>query len=235
VKVLAQFTAIKHVRTYIEIVDQISGMIRTEVLPPGEKLPSERALSAELGIGRQCLREALSVLEVLGLIGVKKGRGTFVRAEALGNLATKDLDIEVVGDPFALLEARKALEPPAAIAAAKLAQPKDLSEMEDILAEMTDVLARGEHASDQDKRLHLVIARASRNPVFHKLMNEIIANMGKRLWLTLKEKSLQVCGRNERYHEEHIRLVEAIKQGNPRLAEKIMIAHLQGIEEDLRS
>ncbi len=232
---MVRFTTIKHVRTYMEIVEQISRMIREKELQPGEKLPSERALSSELGTGRQCLREALSVLEVLGLIEVKKGRGTFVREDALSNLTTKDLDIEEVGDPFALLEARKALEPQVAFLAAKMVQPKDLAEMQEILAEMAEVLERGEHASAQDKRLHLVIARASRNPVFHKLMNEIIANMGKRLWLILKEKSLQVGGRNERYHEEHINLVQAIQQGNARLAEKIMIQHLQGIEEDLRS
>lgn len=232
---MVRFTTIKHVRTYMEIVEQISRMIREKELQPGEKLPSERALSSELGTGRQCLREALSVLEVLGLIEVKKGRGTFVREDALSNLATKDLDIEEVGDPFALLEARKALEPQVAFLAAKMVQPKDLAEMQEILAEMAEVLERGEHASAQDKRLHLVIARASRNLVFHKLMNEIIANMGKRLWLILKEKSLQVGGRNERYHEEHINLVQAIQQGNARLAEKIMIQHLQGIEEDLRS
>ena len=228
------FTAIKHVRTYMEIVEQISRMIRTQELPPGEKLPSERALSAELGIGRQCLREALSVLEVLGLLEVKKGRGTFVRGDALANLAAKDLDIEEFGDPFALLEARRALEPHAAFLAAKMAQPEDIAEMDEILKEMEAVLTRGEHASSQDKRLHLVIARTSRNPVFHKLMNEIIANMGKKLWLTLKEKSLQVGGRNERYHEEHLKLVDAIKQGNSRLAEKLMLLHLQGIEQDLR-
>ena len=231
---VVRFKAITHVRTYMEIVEQISRMIRAAELLPGEKLPSERALSTELGIGRQCLREALSVLEVLGLIEVKKGCGTFVREDALTTLTAKELNIDEVGDPFALLEARKALEPQVAALAAKMAQDQDLAEMDEIIDEMAEILSRGEHASDQDKRLHVVIARASRNPVFHKLMNEIIANMGKRLWLTLKEKSLQVAGRNERYHEEHIKLVEAIRQGNSRQAEKIMIQHLQGIEEDLR-
>jgi len=231
---MVRFIAIKHVRTYLEIVEQISRMIREKELRPGEKLPAERALSSELGTGRQCLREALSVLEVLGLIEVKKGRGTFVGEDAFGNLAAQDLDVEEVGDPFALLAARRALEPQVAFMAAKMAQQSDLDEMDEILAEMVEVLARGEHASAQDKRLHLVIARSSRNPVFHKLMNEIIANMGKRLWLTLKEKSLLVSGRNERYQEEHVRLIQAIKQGNCRQAEKIMIQHLQGIEDDLR-
>jgi GntR family transcriptional repressor for pyruvate dehydrogenase complex len=231
---MVKFTAIKHMRTYMEIVDQISGMIRQGELTPGEKLPSERALAAEMGIGRQCLREALSVLEVLGLIEVKKGRGTYVREDAAVDKAATELDIDEVGDPYALLEAREALETKAAFLAAKMAQPADIDEMEDILNEMLEVLARGDHASEQDKRLHVVIARASRNPVFYKLMKEIIANMGKPLWRTLKQKSLLVPGRNERYHQEHVRLVEAIKQHDARQAEKIMLQHLHGIEQDLR-
>ncbi|HEY3424461.1 MAG TPA: FadR/GntR family transcriptional regulator [Negativicutes bacterium] len=231
---MARFTAIKHVRTYMEIVEQISRMIRNRELMPGDKLPSERALSVELEIGRQCLREALSVLEVLGLIEVRKGRGTFVREDVAVNLETKDLDIEEVGDPFALMEARKTIEARTAFLAAKMAQQDDLNELDEIIAEMAAMVEHGEHASAQDKRLHLVIARASQNPVFHKLMNGIIANMGKRLWLILKDRSLQRQGHNERYYEEHVQLVEAIKQGNSRQAEKIMIQHLTGIEQDLR-
>lgn len=232
---MVQFTAIKRVRTHMEIVEQISKMIRSHDLLPGERLPSERALSLELGIGRQCLREALSVLEVLGLIEVKKGRGTFVREDVADHLAVKELDIEEVGDPFALMAARKAIEASAASLAATMAQEKDLAEMDEILAAMQATVTHGEHAGDLDKRLHLVIARASRNAVFHKLMGVIVANMGKRLWLTLKERSLLVQGRNQRYYEEHIRLVNAIRQGNPRLAEKVMLQHLSGIEQDLRN
>ena len=231
---MVRFTAIKQVRTYMEIVEQISRMIRNQELLPGDKLPSERALSVELGTGRQCLREALSVLEVLGLIEVKKGRGTFIREDALASLNKQDLDLEEDGDPFALMEARKVIEARTAFLATKMAQKEDLIELDEIAAEMAEMISRGEHASDQDKRLHLVIARASRNPVFYKVMTGIIANMGKRLWLILKDRSLQVPGRNERYYEEHVKLIEAIKQGNSRLAEKIMIQHLTGIEEDLR-
>ncbi len=231
---MARFTAINHVKTYMEIVEQISRMIRHQELMPGDKLPSERALSIELETGRQCLREALSVLEVLGLIEVKKGRGTFVREDVAANLETKDLDIEEVGDPFALMEARKTIEARTAFLAAKMAQQDDINELDEIIAEMATMVDRGEHASAQDKRLHLTIARASRNPVFHKLMSGIIANMGKRLWLILKDKSLQIQGRNEKYYEEHVQLVEAIKQGNCRQAEKIMIHHLTGIVEDLK-
>lgn len=232
---MAQFKAIRHVRTYMEIVEQISSMIRSQALLPGEKLPSERTLSVELGTGRQCLREALSVMEVLGLIEVKKGRGTFIREDAPANLEAASLDREDFGNPYEVMEARKAVEPRTAALAAKRAEPRDIEEMEDIVAEMAELVARNEHPGAADKRLHLTIARASGNRVLQKLMSVIIDNMGKRLWVTLKERSLQTGGRNERYYEEHIRLVRAIKQGNAAAAERLMLRHLNGIEQDLRS
>jgi len=231
---MVRFTPIKHIPTYMEIVEQISRMIRNKELLPGAKLPSERTLSADLGIGRQCLREALSVLQVIGLVEVKKGRGTYIREEIVERIDVSTLDIEEVGDPFALMEARRAFETRTAALAAKMAQPRDLEELDQIIVAMAESTKQGVHASELDKKLHLVVARASRNPVFYKFMNIIIANMGKLLWLTLKERSLSVPNRIERYFEEHVRLVEAIKQGDARLAEKIMLQHLSGIEEDLR-
>lgn len=230
---MVQFKAIRHVKTYMEVVEQITEMIRRHELLPGDKLPAERQLSVELGIGRQCLREALSVLEVLGFTEVRKGRGTYVSEDVAARLESKELDVEEAGDPFALMDARKVIECRTAYLAAQMASPEDISRLEDILSQMKILVECGEHGGQEDKSLHLTIARASRNPVFLKIMNDIIANMGKKLWLTLKERSLLVEGRNERYYEEHIKLVNAIKQGDSRLAEKIMLQHLTGIEQDL--
>ena len=232
---MPRFMPIKHVRTYTEIVEQISAMIRNQELMPGDRLPSERVLSQEVGTGRQCLREALSVLEVLGLIEVKKGRGTFIRADALQNLAANSFDAEQFDSPFELMEARKVVEAKTAALAAKRADAQDIVEMEQILQEMDARLACGEHPGEEDKRLHMLIARASRNQVLYKLMSVVIENMGKRLWRKVKERSLLVAGRNIRYNEEHKKLVAAIKSGDARDAETIILHHLSGIEKDLRA
>ena len=138
---MPRFMPIKHVRTYTEIVEQISAMIRNQELMPGDRLPSERMLSQEVGTGRQCLREALSVLEVLGLIEVKKGRGTFIRTDALQNLAANSFDAEQFDSPFELMEARKVVEAKTAALAAKRADAQDIVEMEQILQEMDARLA----------------------------------------------------------------------------------------------
>lgn len=66
-------------RTGLEhIVDQIHNLIEAENIQVGEKLPSERYLKDELNVSRQSVREALRALELLGIIYVRRGEGTFL-------------------------------------------------------------------------------------------------------------------------------------------------------------
>jgi len=62
--------------------NKIAKMLQTKILsgeyPPGEALPGQRVLAAELGVSRSALREALSVLETLGLVDIRQARGVFV-------------------------------------------------------------------------------------------------------------------------------------------------------------
>lgn len=66
-------------RTGLEhIVEQIHNLIESENIQVGEKLPSERYLKDELNVSRQSVREALRALELLGIIYVRRGEGTFL-------------------------------------------------------------------------------------------------------------------------------------------------------------
>lgn len=230
---MATFVTIQRVRTYMEIVDQICKSIHEGQLLPGEKLPAERALAAEFGTGRQCLREALSVMEVLGVIEVHKGRGTFITQNALQNLMSTHLTAEELGDPFQLMEARMLLEPKVAGLAAKHGDGATMQKLEAILQDMARCLAAGSHPTDQDKNFHMTIADGSGNMVLSKLVRELIGNMGKPLWVRFKERSLLVCGRDERYLAEHTGIAAAIKERNAPLATRRMREHLQGVAQDV--
>ena len=61
-------------------IEQIKGLIVSENLEPGTKLPSERKLVEALGVGRSSIREALRILEIMGLVEVLPGKGAFVKA-----------------------------------------------------------------------------------------------------------------------------------------------------------
>ena len=73
------FKPIKTRRIYEEIVDQLKMMIIQGNLKPGDKLPSERELSEQLGVSRSSVREALSALEAMSILDIRSGEGTFVR------------------------------------------------------------------------------------------------------------------------------------------------------------
>ncbi|GAA3724282.1 hypothetical protein GCM10022378_12950 [Salinicoccus jeotgali] len=60
------------------IIEEIHNVIEKEEIQVGGKLPSERYLRDELNVSRQSVREALRALELLGIIYVKRGEGTFL-------------------------------------------------------------------------------------------------------------------------------------------------------------
>ena len=63
-----------------KIVEQLCSLIQEGRLTPGNKLPSERRLTDQLGVGRSSLREALNKLETLGYVEIKKRKGIFVKS-----------------------------------------------------------------------------------------------------------------------------------------------------------
>lgn len=66
-------------KIYLDIVEKLRNMIDEDGLLPGDKLPSERELAERLNVGRSSVREALRSLELLGLIGTRRGEGTFIK------------------------------------------------------------------------------------------------------------------------------------------------------------
>ena len=90
-------------------------MREQHLLSPGEKLPSELDLSRELGVSRTTLREAIHVLASQKILEVRRGRGTFVAAEAaqVNDYGFSSLD-QVRGELRDLFELRAIFEPSAA-------------------------------------------------------------------------------------------------------------------------
>ncbi|MEY8348812.1 GntR family transcriptional regulator [Bacillus cereus] len=66
-------------KVYLEIVKKIRSIMEEDGLVAGDRLPSERELSARLNVGRSSVREALRALELVGLIETRRGEGTFIR------------------------------------------------------------------------------------------------------------------------------------------------------------
>jgi GntR family transcriptional regulator, transcriptional repressor for pyruvate dehydrogenase complex len=229
------FSVIRQTKTYAEIVDQICARVREGNITAGDKLPSERTLAKELGTGRQCLREALSVLEAVGVLEVKHGLGTFVKEDAFASL-TKLCDTEREAlNPFEAAEVRRIVEAEAVSLAAKRAHPEDVERMENILERLESNIRTGKYAMEDNRDLHIAFIEGANNAVLLRTAKDLIDRSETLIWQAVKEKSMAVPGRAVKYHNEHKQIIEAIKQGNPRKAAQYMRHHWIHIERDLRN
>ena len=138
---------------------------------PGDKLPNELEWSAELGVSRATLREAVCTLAARGVLEVRRGKGTFVsgRVEEIGDFGFSGLD-QVKGRLRDLFELRRVFEPQVARLACRRASE---GEMEEILrrgAEVERCIRAGEDRTRADREFHAAIVRSTHNEYMMRLM-----------------------------------------------------------------
>ncbi|MEL1136460.1 FadR/GntR family transcriptional regulator [Desulfitobacterium sp. THU1] len=225
---------IKTKKIYEEIIEQIRILVIKGELKSGDRLPSERDLAVRFNVSRASVREALSALEMMGLVEIRSGEGTFIKEVNLDSVVTplawvlsmeKDILIE-------LLEVRKMLEGQTVALAAKRAAPEDLRELADALKAMLDDMQMGRLGEEADMRFHYAVARASKNKILLRLMNAISDTMHQ----SLKASRVRLYEENvspERLYKEHVFILEAITKQNDEDARRYMLEHLAGVEERL--
>ena len=128
---------LKKTRIPEEMADRIRRGLLDRTFPADRPLPSERVLAQRFGVSRGSVRDAFRMLEVMGLVEMRHGQGTFPRELSIDRLVTplasvithqRDLQDE-------LMDARRMFEPAVARAAADRRSETDLVELDRILAE----------------------------------------------------------------------------------------------------
>src|SRR6478736_2937295 len=150
-------------RAWRLVLEHIERDLLDARLGPGDRLPSERDLASELGVGRSSVREALRVLEVMGLIRTATGSGpqsgAIVIATPTGGMSAL-LRLQVAAQGFPLhdvVETRLVLED-AVVAALAAAEARDTTRAHQLLSAMDDAdLTAGEFLA-LDAQLHLSLA-----------------------------------------------------------------------------
>ena len=228
---MTAFTPIKTQRVYMQIVDQILDLLRKGEFRPGAQLPPERDLAEQLKVSRASLREALSALQLLGLVETRCGQGTFVSAGAASTLLRLDSSsvYQDLESPFTILQARKAVEPSIAALAARQRSSEALLQLKEIqdLAESDSVGL----SSEGDRRFHLAIAEATQNPVLVHMMSVVYELMGQRLWLLLRDATASAPGKLRQYALQHRGIFEAIESQDEGAAAARMQEHLDSVEK----
>jgi len=213
------------------IVEKLIQHIADERLQPGDWLPSESRLTGILGGSRLALREALSRLKALGVIGTRQGKGAFIRQVNAANLFRQLAPLLRTREQLTLrhmAEVRQALEPAVAGLAAGRCSPAELRHLEDCLAEMTAQLKDKARFIQADIEFHLALARATGNPALEILVTTIREVMAATQWgyqddLAARRRSLLF----------HRKIQQAVHAGNAAVARKTMAAHLLNVAANL--
>jgi GntR family transcriptional regulator, transcriptional repressor for pyruvate dehydrogenase complex len=231
------FKQIKVRRISEEIFDQIKSAIMEGKLKPGEKLPTERELMQQLGVSRIPIREALKLLENIGLIDTRQGGGSYVRSLVTDsirdplNLLIKE-DIENI---FDLMEVRKEIEARSAYHAAQRADDSDIEDIARTIGEMKRYFDADKTPPNKlDADFHLAISRSSDNTVRSHLMFTIY-NIFNEYFAFLIEN---ICYNRDYYrqvYDQHRSIFNAIKGRKTTEAQERMAEHLTFVEGKLRT
>ncbi len=213
-------------------IDKIRERIVSGAWGPGDRLPKESELAAELGLSRNSMREAVRALSQLRVLEVRQGDGTYVSSLEPGLLleSTGFITHLLLGDTeLELYEVRRILEAAAAALAAGRIDAQEKTDLERSLERMGE--ARNvEELVEADVAFHAVIARAAGNAVLTSLLASLATRtMRARLW-----HGREADGALNETRDEHRRIYEAIMAGDPELARANATAHIASSERWLK-
>lgn len=229
------FTQIRKQKAYIQIAEQIVDAIRQEEYAPGDKLPSLRELEMRFGVSRPTIREALSALELAGIVGTRMGQGTFVIGLQHEPREGSWFELDQGESPAEVLEARLILEPAGAALAAERAQPADIENIRATLDTLKGLVAAMKPAIAGDIQFHVAVAKASGNSVIYEVVRGVANYLSEALWRSLRERAWAHRDLGKIYIAHHEHTLEAIEGRDSQAAAESMRVHLKHVEEDLFS
>jgi GntR family transcriptional regulator, transcriptional repressor for pyruvate dehydrogenase complex len=225
------FAPIKKRRVAEAIADRLRALIVNGTLPAGRPLPGERLLAVRFGVSRGSVRDAFRMLEMIGLLEMRHGQGTFPRELSVDRLVTplasvlahsRDLEGE-------LMDVRRMFEPAVARAAAARMADDDLDALRRIVAAQRGKLRSGQSAILEDSAFHAALARATRNTVVVRVMETL-----NDLLLESRKRALQQRNRPERSLAGHEAVVAALARRDGEGAARAMHRHIDQIAALLR-
>ena len=214
-----------------QVVSRILELVRTGNLRPGDRLPPERELIEIFRISRPSLRESLRALAVLGVVEPRHGGGAYVTdLEARTLLAPLDFFLSLsqsnLEDAF---ECRRIVEVEIVRKAAGNAVPRDVAELESMIAAHATVSNDPVGFRILDSRFHEKLSVVAGNAVLQRVAYGLY-NLG----LDIRRRATEEPGLIAQSTRDHTRIVEAIALGAPNDAAEAMRVHLKHIEDSTR-
>ncbi len=216
-----------------EAIEKIKSMIVSGELGPGDRLPPEKELAERLGLSRSSMREAVKALEVIRVLDVRRGDGTYVTSLEPHLLLEAISFVIDMHDDDSLLElfaVRRMLESQATGLAASNATAEAAEALQAEIAAVDPATVSIDDLVAHDIRFHRDIVRMTGNGYLASLIESLSSQtIRARVWRGLTES-----GAVERTLSEHRAIAEAIAQHDSALATSLATAHIAGVERWLR-
>ncbi|WP_040983093.1 FadR/GntR family transcriptional regulator [Oceanobacillus jeddahense] len=229
-----KYKRIKTEKIYEQVADSLIAMIKEGSLKSGDKLDSVEQLSKSFGVGRSAIREALSGLRSMGLVEMRQGEGTYVKAfdAERFTLPVSTAFLMKQDDVKELYQVRKILEVGTAAFSAESHTDKDLEKMEEALQLMADAKGNDRIAEQADADFHLAVAQATQMNLLIHLMGSVSELMSETIRET-RRILLYTEDRSNILYDEHERIYQAIKNRQADQARERMYEHLENVEKML--
>jgi GntR family transcriptional repressor for pyruvate dehydrogenase complex len=198
-------------------------MLRDGVLTQGTRLPPERELAAHFNVARSSLRQALKVLEIMGIITQKVGDGSYLNTDTSAVLAVPMEFLFLLDDTSVeeLTELRLLMEPGLARLAAQRASADDIALLRKSIKDLESSSKDKLKLVSSDLLFHRAIFTASKNRAASSLFQTIHRAMAKMIMVTSQLVEL------EHTLSFHKPIMRAIEQRNGDLAARLMTDHLK--------
>jgi DNA-binding FadR family transcriptional regulator len=215
------------VPAYSTVAARIRGRILSGELLPGARLPSEPELSAEFGVGRSTVREALKVLASQNLITTTRGvtGGSFVAVPTVSDISAHletgvglMAAVETV-TVDQLMEVRQMLEVPAAGVAAHRRTETHLDELREAIFDPSEAVGPETFARNQE--FHLVLLRAADNPLLEVITAPVFRVLSSRFGRERAPAGFWQC-----VDADHRAVLRVVEEGDSLAAMTAMRRHL---------
>jgi GntR family transcriptional repressor for pyruvate dehydrogenase complex len=151
-------------QAYYKVIEYISEQVEKGALGKGDRIPSERSMIELLGIGRNSIREALKILDILGVVDRRQGDGTFIK-ENFDKWFSKPMSVAIMlseTNKKEIFEFRNMIEVEIASLAAERITDEEINELTECYDEMIKIEDQ-EVITEYDLKFHSILAKASKN------------------------------------------------------------------------
>ena len=215
-----------------QAIDKIYDLIRTQNLKENDRLPPERELSEMLGISRNSLREAIRVLDMLGIIRVDQGSGMVIDTTKVSDSVTRHLSFALLLNRDKLrelFEARLVVETECAGYAAERATPAEIEGLRAAYAKLVESRTDRAKGIQYELQIHALIARAAHNTVLEKILSSL-----RQILKESRETTVPSTGVTPMTVESQEKIIDAIGRHDQAAARALMYEHIAAVAERVR-